>query len=331
MSTSKCDECSFLSLIQNRDYLIVWISQTRWILSVCVKYFGVLNPANESDSNMMNVLLSFVLTMTNCNQWKILRDSKMKPGLVAITDSFIKDLVVHGLYPALKQLLLKGLALHIPVLTPLSLTGIFSLAVRPLLLCNFSPECISLFVVHILSVPGFVLHINSLASEAYDVIVREKLCSRVVTYLYKSLPNQSIVDCGLEGSYALCLIANLIQLSLLEVEVLVDHCEEFCVDLLDRRNPISRVGIQFWAGFPNHSITIFRLLHLMWQVNCVFCGMAEWCVFYLPISISKKVWANPSKQTQQSHQLPSPSVLRSRLGSNLPSTQLARGNLWKVF
>ncbi|KAH9285980.1 Ubiquitin-protein ligase E3B [Echinococcus granulosus] len=224
-------ECSFLSLIQNRDYLIVWISQTRWILSVCVKYFGVLNPANESDSNMMNVLLSFVLTMTNCNQWKILRDSKMKPGLVAITDSFIKDLVVHGLYPALKQLLLKGLALHIPVLTPLSLTGIFSLAVRPLLLCNFSPECISLFVVHILSVPGFVLHINSLASEAYDVIVREKLCSRVVTYLYKSLPNQSIVDCGLEGSYALCLIANLIQLSLLEVEVLVDHCEEFCIVL----------------------------------------------------------------------------------------------------
>ncbi|KAL5970102.1 Ubiquitin-protein ligase E3B [Taenia solium] len=199
-------ECSYLSLIQNRDYLILWISQTRWILSVCVEYFAVLNPANEADSNMMNVLLSFVLTMTNCNQWKILRDSKMKPGLMAITDSFIKDLLAHGLYPALKQLLLKGLALHLPVLTQISLTGIFSLAVRPLLLCDFSPECISLFVVHILSVPGFVLHLNSLANEAYDVVVREKLCSRVVTYLYESLPDQSILDCGLEGSYALCLI-----------------------------------------------------------------------------------------------------------------------------
>uniref|UniRef100_A0A0R3W4Q5 HECT-type E3 ubiquitin transferase n=1 Tax=Taenia asiatica TaxID=60517 RepID=A0A0R3W4Q5_TAEAS len=218
-------------LIQNRDYLILWISQTRWILSVCVEYFVVLNPANEADSNMMNVLLSFVLTMTNCNQWKILKDSKMKPGLMAITDSFVKDLLAHGLYPALKQLLLKGLALHLPVLTQISLTGIFSLAVRPLLLCDFPPEYISLFVVYILSVPGFVLHLNSLANEAYDVVVREKLCSRVVTYLHESLPAQSILDCGLEGSYALCLIANLIQLSLLEVEVLVDHCEKFCIVL----------------------------------------------------------------------------------------------------
>lgn len=125
------------------------------------------------------------------------------------------------------------------------------------------------------------------------------------------MPNRSILDSDLEGSYALCLIgsfnvifslqifiiywfshfsssilANLIQLSLLEVEVLVDHCEKFCVcifrffvinlfleslyclfsfvsrlssqdyliywvDMLAKRNLISPVGIPSWDGFPS--------------------------------------------------------------------------------
>ncbi|VDN97627.1 unnamed protein product [Rodentolepis nana] len=189
-----------------------------------------IQPANESDSTMLNLLLSFVLTMTNCNKWKILKDEKLKPGLKTITDSLTRYIVSQGLYPALKQLLLKGLALHIPVLTQLSLTAIFSLVLRPMILNDFSSESISLFVIHILSVPGFVLHINSLANETYDVIVQERLCSRVITFLYEKLPDPSLLS-SFDGSYILCLIANLIQLSLLEVEVLVDLCEKFCIVL----------------------------------------------------------------------------------------------------
>uniref|UniRef100_A0A5K3F543 HECT-type E3 ubiquitin transferase n=1 Tax=Mesocestoides corti TaxID=53468 RepID=A0A5K3F543_MESCO len=231
LSINKDDTSSYLSLVLSRESLVTWISQTRWMLSICIKYFMVLNPANGSDSTMITVLLSFVLTLTNCNQWKISKDDTLKPALTAITNSFISHIVDCGFYPALKQLLLKGLALHLPVLTQLSLTGIFTLSMRPLLVFDFSSHYICLFVLHILSVPGFVLHINSLAHEAYDVIVREKLCSRIILFLSESPQNLEIIFNDLEGSYALCLIANLIQLSLLEVDVLVDHCEEFCVVL----------------------------------------------------------------------------------------------------
>ncbi|VDL61291.1 unnamed protein product [Hymenolepis diminuta] len=221
---------SYLYLLQQKDYIVPWIAQTRWMLSTCVKYFAILNPANESDFNMLNLLLSFVLTMTNCSNWKNLKDEKLKPLLKTITDSLTSYTVTQGLYPALKQVLLKGLALHIPVLTQLSLTAIFSLVLRPMISSDFSSESNSLFVVHILTVPGFVLHINSLANETYDVIVREKLCSRIITFLYEKLSDPLLLS-SFDGSYILCLIANLIQLSLLEIEVLVDLCEQFCIVL----------------------------------------------------------------------------------------------------
>nr|VZI47413.1 unnamed protein product [Spirometra erinaceieuropaei] len=214
-----------------------WIANTRWILSSVVKYFEIINPSSGSDSNFMNILLSLTLVLTNSTQWKVITDEKLRSGMTKLTKSLVVHLVSCGLFPALQLMLKKGLALHIPVLTQVSLTGIFSLAMRPLLVTDFAARSLSLFVLHILSVPGFVLHINSLTQEAYDVFVRERLCTHVITYLSESPQNQKLILDGLEGSYALCLIANLIHLSLLEVEVLVEHCEEFCIvlsKLLDR-------------------------------------------------------------------------------------------------
>uniref|UniRef100_A0A0X3PWY0 HECT-type E3 ubiquitin transferase n=1 Tax=Schistocephalus solidus TaxID=70667 RepID=A0A0X3PWY0_SCHSO len=234
---SEDKELSYISLVLRRDFLIRWISNTRWILSTVVKYFKIINPSSASDSNFMNILLSLTLILTNSAQWKVITEEKLKTGMTKLTKSLVVHLVSSDLFPALQIMLKKGLALHIPVLTQISLTGIFSLAMRPLLVTDFAPQNLSPFILHILSVPGFVLHINSLTPEAYDVFVRERLCSHVIMYLSESPQNQRLILDGLEGSYALCLIANLIHLSLLEVEVLVEHCEEFCIvvsKLLDR-------------------------------------------------------------------------------------------------
>ncbi|KAM3177720.1 hypothetical protein ACTXT7_003991 [Hymenolepis weldensis] len=197
ISANKEDEVSYLYLLQQKDYIVPWIAQTRWMLSICVKYFAILNPANESDFNMLNLLLSFVLTMTNCT---------------SITER--NRLTYTGSHSALFN---RNFFLSLTLF-------------KPMILSDFSSESNSLFVVHILTVPGFVLHINSLANETYDVIVREKLCSRIITFLYEKLPDPLLLS-SLDGSYILCLIANLIQLSLLEIEVLVDLCEQFCIVL----------------------------------------------------------------------------------------------------
>ncbi|VDP67152.1 unnamed protein product [Schistosoma curassoni] len=68
-------------------------------------------------------------------------------------------------------------------------------------------------------------------NEAYDIIVNERLCSKIIMTLYDSSEEFNILLSKLDGSYVLCLIANLIQLSLLETDILASHCTEFCIVL----------------------------------------------------------------------------------------------------
>ncbi|VDO54170.1 unnamed protein product [Schistosoma margrebowiei] len=125
----------------------------------------------------------------------------------------------------------KGLARHTPALTKVSLTGIFTIAMRPLIFEKFPQKLVISFTRNILTVPGFILHINSMMNEAYDIIVNERLCSKIIMTLYNSSEEFNILLSKLDGSYVLCLIANLIQLSLLETDILASHCTEFCVVL----------------------------------------------------------------------------------------------------
>ncbi|CAH8853419.1 unnamed protein product [Trichobilharzia szidati] len=192
---------------------------------------GDSKPSVPSDSRILNVFLSFLLIHTNCSQWSLIQDEKLKPAMNQLASAFLQHLVQRRLFENLNTVLQKGLARHTPSLTKISLTGIFTIAMRPLISEKFPEKLVISFATNILTVPGFILHINSMMNEAYDIIVKERLCSRIILTLYASSEEFDNLLSRLEGSYVLCLIANLIQLSLLETDILASHCTEFCIVL----------------------------------------------------------------------------------------------------
>ncbi|CAH8569422.1 unnamed protein product [Schistosoma curassoni] len=222
---------SYVSLALRKPTLVDWIITTKWLFSTVVEHMGSLDPSIPSDSKVLNIFLSFLLIHTNCCQWSLIQDEKLKPAMSRLATTFLQHLVQKSLFEHLNAVLQKGLARHTPALTKVSLTGIFTIAMRPLIYEKFPQKLVISFTRNILTVPGFILHINSMMNEAYDIIVNERLCSKIIMTLYDSSEEFNILLSKLDGSYVLCLIANLIQLSLLETDILASHCTEFCIVL----------------------------------------------------------------------------------------------------
>ncbi|CAH8602665.1 unnamed protein product [Schistosoma rodhaini] len=222
---------SYVSLALRKPTLVEWIITTKWLFSTVAEHMSSLDPSIPSDSKVLNLFLSFLLIHTNCCQWSLVQDEKLKHAMNRLATTFLQHLVQKRLFEHLNAVLQKGLARHTPALTKVSLTGIFTIAMRPLIYEKFPQELVISFTRNILTVPGFILHINSMMNEAYDIIVNERLCSRIIMTLYDSSKEFNILLSKLDGSYVLCLIANLIQLSLLETDILASHCTEFCIVL----------------------------------------------------------------------------------------------------
>ncbi|CAH8551322.1 unnamed protein product [Heterobilharzia americana] len=219
---------SYVSLALRKTTLVDWIVTTKWLFSVAMGHMGNIDPSVPSDSKVLNIFLSFILIHTNCSQWLLIQDEKLKPAMNQLASAFLQHLVQERLF---ESCVAKGLARHTPSLTKISLTGIFTIAMRPFIHEKFPQKLVLSFATNILTVPGFILHINSMMNEAYDIIVRERLCSKIILTLYAISEEFDNVLPQLEGSYILCLIANLIQLSLLETDILVSNCTEFCIVL----------------------------------------------------------------------------------------------------
>uniref|UniRef100_A0A095CAC7 HECT-type E3 ubiquitin transferase n=1 Tax=Schistosoma haematobium TaxID=6185 RepID=A0A095CAC7_SCHHA len=224
-------QVSYVSLALRKPTLVDWIITTKWLFSTVVEHMGSLDPSIPSDSKVLNIFLSFLLIHTNCCQWSLIQDEKLKPAMSRLATTFLQHLVQKSLFEHLNAVLQKGLTRYTPALTKVSLTGIFTIAMRPLIYEKFPQKLVISFTRNILTVPGFILHINSMMNEAYDIIVNERLCSKIIMTLYDSSEEFNILLSKLDGSYVLCLIANLIQLSLLETDILASHCTEFCIVL----------------------------------------------------------------------------------------------------
>lgn len=86
---------------------------------------------------------------------------------------------------------------------------------RPLVSANFSDKLMTMYLIHILSVPGLVQHLDAMTPECISVLINHRIFARTVELL-SSQQSMRIVFNTLEGSYALCLLANIIQLAYFE-------------------------------------------------------------------------------------------------------------------
>ncbi|TGZ73457.1 hypothetical protein CRM22_001505 [Opisthorchis felineus] len=229
IETAKPD-ISFLALALRKATLLDWISVTKWIFVYTLHYLSELDPCTPSGSRLLSLFLSFLLVVTDYSCWSFY-DEKLKSSMQQLNAVLLDHMIQYQLYEKLHLLLCKGLARHTPAFTSTSLTGLFTLAVRPLLYSDFDKSKLIVFTSQILTVPGLILHVSSMMNESYDVIVKERLCSKIILLYHNHAEELELLVSSVEGPYVLCFIANLIQLSLLEEEVIALHCSEFCVVL----------------------------------------------------------------------------------------------------
>ena len=63
--------------------------------------------------------------------------------------------------------MIRGLCGQKRYLKPATLAAITTLSLRPMVAADFSNRLLSLFILHVLSVPGFLLHILQIAPEVF--------------------------------------------------------------------------------------------------------------------------------------------------------------------
>ncbi|KAF9814607.1 hypothetical protein SFRURICE_001768 [Spodoptera frugiperda] len=113
------------------------------------------------------------------------------------------------------SLLLRGLCREKVYLKNISLTAIVTLSLRPLVSAQFSEKLLTMYIIQILSVPTLVYHMQLISPESMSSYRSYSMFDKCLEFLSTD-QNMRIVFNTLEGNYALCLLANLVQMA---------HCE----------------------------------------------------------------------------------------------------------
>ncbi|CAM1325746.1 UBE3B (predicted) [Pycnogonum litorale] len=228
MSSPNLKEC-YISVGLNKDESVRWIQHVKCLLWQCCLYLKNLKLEHLSDQESMMLYLHALITFNSVKTWTVLENPKheaLKPVLTQLCSNIQMHLVTKGLYAVFQRVLLNGLSRSKPHIKKASLVAIMSLALRPLIVSQFSENMINMYILHILSVPALVHHLSNIAGECLTNISQQDILKRSVTFLVLEQNCRIIFNC-LEGNYALCLLANLTHLAHENLEVLKIYRLEF--------------------------------------------------------------------------------------------------------
>ncbi|KAJ8379360.1 hypothetical protein SKAU_G00001380 [Synaphobranchus kaupii] len=223
----------YVSLALSKDLTIPWIKQIKDILWVSCEFLKKLKPDILQDNKLVTLYLTMLMTFTDTSKWKLLRGKEnLRPALNRICENIMGHLNQKGFYTILQILLTNGLARSRPSLTKATLTAIFTLSLRPVVAAHFSDNLLRSFLIHIMSVPAVISHLNTLTPECLGTIQAHDLLRKFILFLSREEQCADICIC-LEGSHTLCLLGNLIHLGYLNEKVLEEEANHFVKDLTD--------------------------------------------------------------------------------------------------
>ncbi|KAJ1522162.1 hypothetical protein ONE63_002473 [Megalurothrips usitatus] len=211
---------SYVGIALNKEHVLRWISHMKVILTRILVYIDTLKPERPTDCKSLMIYLHTLIAFTSTSTWALIRAKSfenLRPSLNHLCSNIMGHLAAQGLYQSLQLLLKRGLCRSTVVLKHASLSASVTLALRPLIAANFSDKLMTIFLIHILSIPAVLSHVQVLAPECINVLEQHSMLQRSLDLLCVE-QNLRIVFNALEGNYALCLLANLIQLSHLERE-----------------------------------------------------------------------------------------------------------------
>ncbi|XP_030226026.1 ubiquitin-protein ligase E3B [Gadus morhua] len=224
----------YVSLALSKDLTIPWIKQIKDVLWVCCQHLKKLKPDILQDNKLVTLYLSMLVSFTDTCTWRLLRGKgeALKPALTRICENIMGHLNQKGFYSTLQILLTCGLARSRPSLSKGTLTAIFTLSLRPVIAAHFSDNLLRSFLLHIMSVPAIVSHLNTLTPECMASLQTHDMLRKFILFLSREEQCVDICVC-LEGSHTLCLLGNLIHLGFLDEKVLEEEANHFVKDLTD--------------------------------------------------------------------------------------------------
>lgn len=224
----------YVSLALSKDLTIAWLKQIKDLLWTCCELLKKLKPDILQDNKVITLYLTMLVTFTDTSTWRIVRGKgeALRPALTRICENIMGHLIQKGFYSVLQILLTNGLARSRPSLSKGTLTAIFTLALRPVIAAHFSDNLLRSFLLHIMSVPAIVHHLNVLTPECMATIQTHELLRKFILFLSREDQCSDICVC-LEGSHTLCLLGNLIHLGYINEKVLEDETNHFVKDLTD--------------------------------------------------------------------------------------------------
>uniref|UniRef100_A0A8C4ICG8 Ubiquitin-protein ligase E3B n=1 Tax=Dicentrarchus labrax TaxID=13489 RepID=A0A8C4ICG8_DICLA len=220
----------YVSLALSKDLTIPWLKQIKDVLWTCCQRLKNLKPDILQDNKLVTLYLTMLVTFTDTSTWRIVRGKgeALRPALTRICENIMGHLNQKGFYSMLQILLTNGLARSKPSLSKGTLTAIFTLSLRPVMAAHFSDNLLRSFLIHIMSVPAVVYHLNVLTPE----VKTHDLLRKFILFLSREEQCLDICVC-LEGSHTLCLLGNLIHLGFLNEKVLEEEANHFVKDLTD--------------------------------------------------------------------------------------------------
>ncbi|XP_050345337.1 ubiquitin-protein ligase E3B [Nymphalis io] len=217
---SESVKISYVGVFLNKEYSLRWISHIKDLLYKCCQFLEELKPESPIDMQGILIHLHTLLAFTATNTWALTRlknFEKLRGGMTQLCANVMGSLFHRGYYLTLKSLLLRGLCREKVCLKNIALTAIVTLTLRPLVSAQFSEKLLTMYIIQILSVPTLVFHMQQISPESMAAFRSHSIFDKCVDFL-SSDQNMRIVFNTLEGNYALCLLANLIQLAYSERE-----------------------------------------------------------------------------------------------------------------
>ncbi|XP_053625281.1 ubiquitin-protein ligase E3B [Plodia interpunctella] len=314
---SESVKLSYVGVFLNKDYSIRWITHIKELLYKCCQYLEELKPESPIDMQSILVHLHTLVAFTATNTWALTRlknFEKLRGGMNQLCANVMGSLFHKGYYLTLKSLLLRGLCREKVSLKTVALTAIITLSLRPLVSAQFSEKLLTMYIIQIMSVPTLVHHMHQISPESIAAFRTHSMFDKSMEFLSTD-QNMRIVFNTLEGNYALCLLANVIQLAhserehalpqtyyptfVLVVTRFLDSCQQYVVckkGNLSNWHPILGWFSQsFDAYLPPAMGNLRKQLNLLWGAPMLKKMLAQPLKEMLDAGVTGEEGAGPSQ------------------------------------
>jgi len=209
---------SYIGVFLDKKHSLAWIEHIKQLCKNVSDLLGTFSSDTPSYNRKTTFFTLVLISFTSTNTWRLLKSpalSSLAPHMNNICHTVTGHLVQAGLMKNLKKLLLTGLTGSKVIISKTTLAAVITLAIRPLSYSSYSEHVVSLYLLHILSIPGLVQQVFVMCPDSLKLMQGENNDQALLNATVKLLSQEQQLKIhfnALEGSYALCLTANIVHL-----------------------------------------------------------------------------------------------------------------------